>query len=772
MANIIVHISTYVYFLLGITYLAEGYIIVTDFNIANHTEDGNMSKLVKTAPGIYGLMEMYRSINDSDYVSFYMDSHLSFNTLKTFVLGDNKHIYPDNIEVPEYIYPENIQVLKHILSENINAPSEQSLKHYHYYIKKIDKLTKIQSLHPRDTRDIGLIANNNCSDGQLGLLRRHIEEVYGVAPCYKLSAKISDIRFALVNLKEMKVSHILMLLPFNLLMLILPKVFMYGLREVTFVTFNLYSSAYQQIRTSYPHLDIYNIRPREMNDFYDRNENRLIISPKYDILSDAEKIYNDLPSLFQFDASPMQESSLVTDQFEKRRKEKTVINVASLFFEVYVKNAPDQLTSLSHCITGKLCKIPQFRNKKTIWQTSCCVGLLIDIFDLLIKDMGVDYIMYIVEDGLFGAHNNGKWNGIINDVLTKRADVGVQILTPTIERQKVVDFTDKIFPKLTVVGLVTKKEPSDMPIINWAFLKSLHTHLLLAVLATTAVIIVIVFSVEYIGYKMKMYGRHSSLETFTYVTGILFQRDLGGVNPPHWPARLVSILYAFAMTMFISSYTAQLTAGNIDNKPTYTFEGFRDKKFQDPSFKIGFVANTSTELIFRGLQRKYNWTKGYGTKDEAEGISRVHSGSLDVFYGEVPIMEDVIKHEIKYCTALYVHAAADYTTEWAFAVSKGSYLRNKLSYSLRKLKEHKLIDYIDKKWSVPSVCDNEAMQYQRFPWQYFGGWLVLLGGTTLFSLLLLFAETLWERFKSKTSEKYDLNRNSVDVRRIQQYVAS
>ena len=71
---------------------------------------------------------------------------------------------------------------------------------------------------------------------------------------------------------------------------------------------------------------------------------------------------------------------------------------------------------------------------------------------------------------------------------------------------------------------------------------------------------------------------YPSRETFSYVAGIAFQRDLGGKPPWKWSARLIAIVYATAMTVLMTSYTANLTANNIKESKDNKFKGFNDER--------------------------------------------------------------------------------------------------------------------------------------------------------------------------------------------------
>lgn len=52
--------------------------------------------------------------------------------------------------------------------------------------------------------------------------------------------------------------------------------------------------------------------------------------------------------------------------------------------------------------------------------------------------------------------------------------------------------------------------------------------------------------------------------------------SLGGALPKLWSGQVISIVYAFGMTIAIGTYTAQLTATNVDKGSRRSFEGFND----------------------------------------------------------------------------------------------------------------------------------------------------------------------------------------------------
>lgn len=191
--------------------------------------------------------------------------------------------------------------------------------------------------------------------------------------------------------------------------------------------------------------------------------------------------------------------------------------------------------------------------------------------------MDLAYEFYIVEDGNFGAvDQSGMWNGMIGDLYRGHADLAVQQVTVLTQRFKVIDYTYRIITKRIPLGIVIRNLNSQYVVVNWSFINSLTNDLLAALCVATIIILVLVYTLENIGYLLKYDQRYPFRESFSHINGVLFQRDLGATLPRRWPGQIVSIVYAFGMTVTIGTYTAQLTANNIDIEESKKFRGFQD----------------------------------------------------------------------------------------------------------------------------------------------------------------------------------------------------
>ncbi|KAM6951810.1 glutamate receptor ionotropic, delta-1 isoform 2-T2 [Aplochiton taeniatus] len=71
-------------------------------------------------------------------------------------------------------------------------------------------------------------------------------------------------------------------------------------------------------------------------------------------------------------------------------------------------------------------------------------GFSMDVLDALAKLLGFKYEMYQVADSKYGSQlPNGSWNGMIGELINKRADLAVSAITITPERESVVDFSKR-----------------------------------------------------------------------------------------------------------------------------------------------------------------------------------------------------------------------------------------------------------------------------------------------------------------------------------------
>lgn len=77
----------------------------------------------------------------------------------------------------------------------------------------------------------------------------------------------------------------------------------------------------------------------------------------------------------------------------------------------------------------------RYEGKKYLVQ--CCSGIAIDLLNAVARDLHFDYDLYLVADGLFGVHKDGKWDGVTADLVSDLAHLSFTAFSTTSSRIKV-----------------------------------------------------------------------------------------------------------------------------------------------------------------------------------------------------------------------------------------------------------------------------------------------------------------------------------------------
>ena len=230
------------------------------------------------------------------------------------------------------------------------------------------------------------------------------------------------------------------------------------------------------------------------------------------------------------------------------------------------------------CSQGITCRVPKQSSNGTIWEASCCVGSIMDLLKKLQEDLWLAIDLHVAEDRLFGSIANGSWNGMIGELATGKAEIAFATLTSTTKRSAVVEFGES-FLQVTLGILIASNYAAEMNFFNFNFVANVTGNLLLALLGIFIVGLIILYATENFESHLKSQKRtYAWREGFFYLSGITFQRDLGGKNPNQAATRVIFIVFAFGMVIIMTTYTATLTAVQVQQDNTDVLKGFKDPK--------------------------------------------------------------------------------------------------------------------------------------------------------------------------------------------------
>ncbi|XP_051999437.1 glutamate receptor ionotropic, NMDA 2D-like [Xyrauchen texanus] len=355
-------------------------------------------------------------------------------------------------------------------------------------------------------------------------------------------------------------------------------------------------------------------------------------------------------------------------------------------------------------------------------QPRCCKGFCIDILKRLARIVGFTYDLYLVTNGKHGKKIDGVWNGMVGEVVYKRADMAIGSLTINEERSEVVDFSVP-FVETGISVMVSRSNGTVSPS---AFLEpySPAVWVMMFVMCLT-VVAVTVFIFEYfspVGYNRSLQsGKKVGGSKFTIgksiwlLWALVFNNSVPVENPKGTTSKIMVLVWAFFAVIFLASYTANLAAFMIQEEYIDTVSGLSDKKFQHPTeqyppLKFGTVPNGSTEKNIRSnYPDMHQYMIKYNQKSVEDAISHLKTGKLDALIYDAAVLNYMARKD-EGCKVMTIGSGKVFaTTGYGIALIKNSRWKRPLDLALLQLVGDDEIEMLERLW-LSGICHNDKIE--------------------------------------------------------------
>ncbi|XP_072546031.1 glutamate receptor ionotropic, delta-1 isoform X2 [Salminus brasiliensis] len=393
-------------------------------------------------------------------------------------------------------------------------------------------------------------------------------------------------------------------------------------------------------------------------------------------------------------------------------------------------------------------------------------GFSIDVLDALAKILGFKYEIYQVADGKYGSPQpNGSWNGMIGELIKKRADLAISAITITPERENVVDFSKRYLDYS--VGILMSKSVEKLNIFS--LLAPFDLAVWACIAAAIPVVGVMIFLLRRIQSvrSQNTPGPHQPASVTTsfqsaiwIVYGAFVQQ--GGESIMSSVALRIAMGSWWLFTLIVcSSYTANLAAYLTVSRMDNAVRTFQDLAKQ-ADLSYGTVKESAVYEYFRvkgtnpleqdstyaELWRTINKNQGQDNSvgTPAEGIRKAKRESY-AFLWDMAVVEYAALTDDE-CT-LTVTGNSMSTKGYGLALQHGSPYRDLFSQKILELQEKGDLDILKQKWwPRKGRCDldrgAEAQTEGRaLRLHSFAGVFCILAAGLLLACLVAALETWW-----------------------------
>ncbi|XP_046392459.1 glutamate receptor ionotropic, kainate 2 isoform X2 [Ischnura elegans] len=402
-------------------------------------------------------------------------------------------------------------------------------------------------------------------------------------------------------------------------------------------------------------------------------------------------------------------------------------------------------------------------------------GFCIDLLKWIAAQVGFHYVIRLVPDHMYGVYDpeTRQWNGIVRELMDKRADLAVASMTINYARESVIDFT-KPFMNLGI-GILFKV-PTSQPTRLFSFMNPLAVEIWLYVLAAYLLVSFTLFVMaRFSPYEWNnphpcladsdvVENQFSVSNSFWFITGT-FLRQGSGLNPKATSTRIVGGIWWFFTLIIISSYTANLAAFLTVERMITPIENAADLAEQT-EIPYGTLEGGSTMTFFRdskiGIYQKM-WRFMESKRPAVfvstyeEGVKRVLEGDY-AFLMESTMLDYAVQRD---CNLTQIGGLLD-SKGYGIATPKGSPWRDKISLAILELQEKGIIQILYDKWwkNTGDVCNrddkNKESKANALGVENIGGvFVVLLCGLAL-AIVVAILEFCWNSRKNAQTDRQSL----------------
>ncbi|XP_070383015.1 glutamate [NMDA] receptor subunit 1-like isoform X1 [Dermacentor albipictus] len=407
----------------------------------------------------------------------------------------------------------------------------------------------------------------------------------------------------------------------------------------------------------------------------------------------------------------------------------------------------------------------------------CCEGYCMDLLRSLARKLNFTYTLYQVQDGQYGTFDfvNGstykRWSGMVGDLVRGVADMIIAPLTITPERSMEIDFTKPF--KYQGITILAKKQDKSSTLAS--FLQPFQKTLWILVMVSVHVVALALYLLD----RFSPFGRYklpnsdateedalNLSSAIWFAWGVLLNSGIAEGTPRSFSGRVLGMVWAGFAMIVVASYTANLAAFLVLEKPESSLSGINDPRLRNPSenFTYATVKGSAVDMYFRRqveLSNMYRIMEGKNYETVEEGIEALKNNQLDAFIWDSSRLEFEAAQHCDLVTAGEQFGRSGY----GIGLQRNSFWVDKVTLTLLEMHESGYMEQLDSKWIIRDGEKCETKN-ERTPATLgltnMAGVFILVGAGIVGGIGLIVIEIVYKKHQTRKQRRLELARHAAD----------
>ncbi|XP_011700722.1 PREDICTED: glutamate [NMDA] receptor subunit 1 isoform X2 [Wasmannia auropunctata] len=441
---------------------------------------------------------------------------------------------------------------------------------------------------------------------------------------------------------------------------------------------------------------------------------------------------------------------------------------------VYVRELPD---SEARCLPEEIA-CPHF-NMTDDKQMFCCKGYCVDLLKELAKVINFTYSLALSPDGQFGSYvikntsigGKKEWTGLIGEIVNERADMIVAPLTINPERAEFIEFSKPF--KYQGITILEKKPSRSSTLVS--FLQPFSNTLWILVMVSVHVVALVLYLLD----RFSPFGRFKLANTdgteedalnlssaIWFAWGVLLNSGIGEGTPRSFSARVLGMVWAGFAMIIVASYTANLAAFLVLERPKTKLTGINDARLRNTmeNLTCATVKGSAVDMYFRRqveLSNMYRTMEANNYDTAEDAIRDIKIGKLMAFIWDSSRLEFEAAQDCELVTAGELFGRSGY----GIGLQKGSPWADAVTLAILDFHESGFMESLDNLWILHGNVQ-QCEQFEKMPntlgLENMAGVFIVVGVGIGGGVALIIIEMAYKKHQIRKQRKMELARHAAD----------